>query len=55
MMRTVRTAAGLGLAVLGLAAMGLIGASARADVIDDALALSKKTGRPILAIAGSDT
>ena len=29
--------------------------SARADVIDDALALSKKTGRPILAIAGSDT
>lgn len=29
--------------------------TARADQIDDALALSKQTGRPILAIAGSDT
>ena len=55
MMRTVRAAAGLGLAATGLVAIGLFGARARADVIDDALALSKKTGRPILAIAGSDT
>ncbi len=40
---------------LSLAAMAFAASGARADVIDDALALAKKTGRPILAIAGSDT
>lgn len=50
MLRNARRTVALSLAVIGLAAAG-----ARADVIDDALALAKKTGRPILAIAGSDT
>ena len=36
-------------------ATALTASAAWADQIDDALALSKKTGRPVLAIAGSDT
>lgn len=43
------------IAMATLLCSGVGAGQVRADVIDDALALSKKTGRPILAIAGSDT